>query len=666
MQNKKSTSRRAAGSSGCRRSFVLHAINAFSAFLYSLFANGRVGSALSSGNGLYKKSLCARLFERNAAKNVRSRLSGKVERAIEDSRALRAVGVLRVFLGSLAINVYGIFFVAYGLTSVFMYYITIVLNGKNDHGMSALITSVIITVCALPMLVSSKSVTALASESAFIRRFIVSFLGIPEEKLKQGKRTSGTEYMFMSAIIAVLFGIFTYFLHACYLPIILGVLILLCLISVTPEAGVMISIAASPFLQYTSAGDVLLIAMILVTMVSYVSKLIRHRRTASFSAESVFVLIFCGFMIAAGIFSKGGAQTARETLFTVLVILGGFFMTYNLMRGKRKLSACTAIVAAAFAVPAVMGVWNFFYQGIADGVMYSMRANVQPIFDGGIVYVADSSAVFSVLAVLASPLIFSYAAKQKSMKGLAAVIILITFTSAASIIYGTYETVVAIILEFCLFWMLYSHRTLTVIIIALIPLATFTVAYPYLANQFGWKDISETIKNILPLAHPDSATYNSVVQSVVAMLKDGNLSGIGAGKHAFEVIYPAYADVVSASAVYPGSFWLQIVCWSGIGGLVTFLLFSLTLLKNSLGYLVISRDKMLRREALALMCGLFVSMIYGAINCLWDDPRMMYLFWVMAGLLAGYIREGIDEERMRVSGFADDTDHTDVELKFYR
>ena len=644
-------------------SVFVNLLNAFSAFLYTLIS-GRCGQYRGLGDkDAYHNSRTAEFLEKNVG--YRSQKSTDViERFLEKSIALRVAGAFRSFMASLCLNVYGIFAVVYGLTSVVMYYLFYTLNGKNDHGVSALATAVILIVCAIPMLVGNRSVLTILYESVIMRKVLLSFLGIPAEKLKAGKSLGGTEYMFMAAILGLLFGIFTYFFHTAYFLIIFGVIVLISLISSHPEAGVVITVAVVPFLQYSNAADMILCILIVLTMISYVSKLLKRRRTASISAESLLVMIFCCFILVASFFSVGGQQTHLEGIATVIVIIGGFFMTYNLMESENRLSSCMKILTVAFLSICFAGIWNLIYNGIADGVIYSMQESVRPIFANNIIYIADDASVFGVFAVLISPFIFSYIAKRKSVTGVVLGLIGLATAVIASFIYGTYETIIAIAIEFCLFWLIYNHKSLTVFICLAIPMTAVVLAYPYLASRFNLPDVGSLIRAALPLGFSDSAVHESVTNSTLEMLKDGNWIGIGSGKHAFGAVYPAYSNAVSAGATNPGSLWLQVICWSGVGGLIAFVLILLQLFKNVLHSLLFSRDAKRRTETLGLFIGVVAALIFGCVTCIWDNIRMLYLFWVCVGLLTSYVREENRIEKRKLALFETESDSTDIELRF--
>ena len=48
---------------------------------------------------------------------------------------------------------------------------------------------------------------------------------------------------------------------------------------------------------------------------------------------------------------------------------------------------------------------------------------------------------------------------------------------------------------------------------------------------------------------------------------------------------------------------------------------------------------------LALFCGLATLLAFGGVNCIWNDMRMLYLFWATMGLFVGYVQVGRGRER---------------------
>ncbi len=657
MANKRTKGKKAQGS------VFLGWIHALCASLISLFSRSRIGRGFADLHLLYRNSLIGRMFEKSpAADRKKGRLYA--DSVIEQSRAFGALRSIGDFFALLGMNIYGMFFLAFALASVFIYYISMMFSDGNTHGISAAVLPVVIFICSIPMMVTSRSPVSVASDSRIMRGLLLSFLGVPEEKLKDNRQISGIEYMFISAIVGTLCGVLTYFVHPAYVPISFAVILVICLVLSNPESGVMMTMALAPFLQFFSGQDILLCAMVLLTAVSYTVKILRRKRTVNSSAESVLLAIFCGFILLAGVFSRGGGETLLESIKNVILIFGGFFLAYNLVRGQKKTASCLNIMTATFLVLCFGGLWNVFYNGIAEGVTYSFRENVQPIFESNILYIADNAAVFGVYSLLIIPMVFSYVSKRRSIKGIAGAVMLSIIAAVTLFVYGSYEALVGLAIEIIVFWMIYSHKSLAYMAMGAIPVAIFVMLYPVLSESFGWYDLETLIEGITPLPLEGSYTHTSTSLSIIDMLKDGNLAGIGAGKHAFLSYYPAYSDVVSLSALSPVSLWLQILCWSGVGGLICFSAFALFMFFNSIGKLTGIKEGSRRCDIAALLCGLFTVILFGFVSDVWSDSRMLWLFFTCAGLLAGALRDVAAENDRLQACFMSDSRGTDLELRF--
>jgi hypothetical protein len=370
-------------------------------------------------------------------------------------------------------------------------------------------------------------------------------------------------------------------------------------------------------------------------------------------------------MAVGGLFSYGGAKTFADSVSAAVYILGGFLLTYNLATTEKMLSACMKTITASFLVLCLVGIWESVYNGLSARIIDSFSPTISTIANENILYILDNGVVFGMFAVLVFPMLFAYIIKRKSFQGAAAVTVLGIVLVAAAWMCSHYEIIVALVIECVIFWLIFSHKSLTAVIFAAIPTVIIAMLYPLAVKHLGWPDISRVLMEYMPASMPKSALHPSAVRDTVKMLLDGNLFGIGVGEHAFMSVFPSYASEASLKATQPMSLWLQILCWSGIFGLLAFALFLAFLLKRSLGFFMSSNKKEQRSKALALFCGIIASLLLGCVYGIWTDTRIMYLFWACAGVLMGYVRIGASNDEIRRIEFRDSHDEKDVTVVFY-
>lgn len=644
-------------------SIIIGAINRFTAFIYSFFSNGRIGNMLSSDNTLCKRSYLAGVFSQKRVRTKRVLLKYP-ESLMEKGIASRAILFFREFMASLKMNVYGMFFTFLGLSSAIALLIPAITEGFSALDDYALITSGIITLCAIPMLFSSKSATEALIESRMMKKVVLDILCIPAEKLKIQKRYGGTVCMFVSAIIAMGLGALSYFIDPITVPVIFLALVAVLAVFSSPETGVIITLALTPFMQYMSQPKAVLLTAIVLTALSYFCKVFRRRRAVSLSPEISTVLLFCAFILVTGCFSVGGLKTFTDSLQTVIIILGGFFLTYNLINTEKMLAACLKTLAVSLLFLCMVGIWESVFYGISNRIIDTMTPNISQITEENILYIADDGIVFGLFIILIFPILLSYISNRKTVKSISMMTIFCIVAVIAAWMCSHYEIMVALVLEIFLFWLLYTHKAMTAIIIAAIPIGIAVVLYPYAVKYWGIPDVSSILMEYMPASISDSKMHSAVINDVLIMLKDGNYLGIGAGDYAFGIMFPAYAEGASQGAEHPMSLWLQVLCWSGIFGFFAFALFSIFIIKRTLGFIRDPYNKELRSKATALFCGLSAAILLGCVYSIWIDERLLYLFWVCVGLLVSYIRLGKTRELLRRSAFKSTESEKDIEVLF--
>lgn len=646
-----------------RRSLILNAIDRLAAMIYSFFTNGRIGDMLSSNDTLCKRSyLAGRLSNEKGGSNSRRRRS---EIIMEESSASRIMVFLRSFLASLKLNVYGVFFTFFGLSAAVITMIPALSGGMNAVDQSALIICATITLCAIPPMFASQSAAEAIFKSKFLSKIMLNVLCIPEEKFKTKKQYGGTVYVFLSAIAAMLLGALSYYTHVLFVPLALLCVFVLFLIFSSPESGVIITLALVPFMQYIQRPKVMIMVLVVATAASYFTKVVQRRRRLMLSPEICMVLLFCGFVFMGAFFSHGCTETLFDTINTIVIILGGFLLTYNLVNSEKLLSAAFKTMRVSFILLCAMGVWEGVVYGISNRIIDKSTLDIARLAGDKIIYIADNGVVFGLFAILMFPMLFAYAARKKSVKSAASVAIICVLAICAAWMCSHYEIIVALVIEIIIYWFVYSHKTLTTVLIALIPIGILMLLYPFAIIYLKFPDISGMLAEYMPAQIPDAEMHPSVVRDVVVMIRDGHWAGIGAGEHAFVSEFSQYAGASSVGATNPMSLWLEILCWSGIFGFISFAMFVIFLMKRSLGSLIDQRSNELRARTLSVFTGLVVAMLFGCVYGIWTDVRILYLFWACTGLLVGYIRLGREHNEIRDAQFDNLEDSKDVEVIFY-
>jgi putative inorganic carbon (HCO3(-)) transporter len=129
----------------------------------------------------------------------------------------------------------------------------------------------------------------------------------------------------------------------------------------------------------------------------------------------------------------------------------------------------------------------------------------------------------------------------------------------------------------------------------------------------------------------------NVWMSVIEMIKDRPILGIGPGNDAFNRVYPLYQQPrYTALSAY--SIFLEIAVEAGFIGLATFLWLLVVTLGQGWRQLQRLRETQSPQAywliaALATIAGMLV---HGLVDTIWYRPQVSTLWWLMVALVASY------------------------------
>ena len=565
---------------------------------------------------------------------------------------------------SMSISVYGVLFMAYGIAAAFAKYALMFIQNYESDIILELGVPVAIVLLSVPLLMSQRSITEIASSSMFIGKLVRSFLMIPEEKLVTKKRVGSSVLKTIIALIGVGLGALTYFVPTLIIPIVFFAIILLLVIMSHPESGVMVIAVTVPFLQYTKELRFIFPILVCVTCASYFFKVCSGKRVGVRSTEGIVLSFFCIFMILASSFTAGGWQTFADGVYALVLVIGGFYITYNLMRNEKKLNTCLKALMISFGILIFMGMFDMVLSVVEDTIKH-YQSGISYMISQKIFYIADSASNFGIIACLICPILFCNACAKKSISGITLSFVGFCAAIAMSLIYGTYESLLAICIGLLIYCILHSRRSFAaLLIIFIIACIAINLVFSFVPGNITDRAIS-IMEGFRPVNHPDASIRTELNEGVWNMLKNGNLHGVGVGECAFaEAFYP-YATHSTEGALSAANLYMQIMCWSGIGGLVAFCLFFAWVFKNAVGYIIACTDIKVRRIVIALSCGIASALMLGTVTNLWEDMRIFYLFWMMTALLCGYVRLGRVRDERKLIGWTIEPDRIDVNVKFH-
>ena len=644
------------------RSFLGRMYNRILDFFLALICKSWIGQFFIRDDKSYENSQTRQIATEKKLGRA-SRAFTMVSTFFSRSRVATFFKKLTETMFATSISVYGVFFMAYGIIATFVKYALIFKKGINEMVVGLSVPAAIVLL-SVPLLISTKSITEVASESKFFGKLVRFFLMIPEENLVT-KKTVGNAWINLGvAVVGGFFGGLTYFVPTWSIPLVFLLLFLLLVVMSHPEAGVMLIAVTVPFLQHAQELRFIFPVLVCTTCLSYFFKVWSGKRVGVRSSEGIILAFFCAFILVSSLFTAGGWFTFMTGVYAVILVIGGFYITYNLMRNEKKLDICLKALMVSFIILVFMGAWDIIMSGFEDTIKHFWQG-LSSMVSEKIFYIADSASNFGIIACLICPILLCHACAQKSVSRIAISSSCFFAAIVMSFIYGTYESLLAICIGLLIYCMFHSKKTFaTFVIILIIASILISLALSFIPERLIDKAV-EAVLNFKPINHPQSETRGEVNAATWRMLLDGNLGGIGVGEHAFESAFYPYRTEATEGASSAANLYMQILCWSGVGGLVAFCLFFAWVFKNAIGYSLICTDKKVRRTIVTLTCGLASALMLGTVTSLWDDMRIFYLFWMMTALLCGYVRLGRVRDERKLIGWTSEPDRIDVNVKFH-
>lgn len=124
----------------------------------------------------------------------------------------------------------------------------------------------------------------------------------------------------------------------------------------------------------------------------------------------------------------------------------------------------------------------------------------------------------------------------------------------------------------------------------------------------------------------------NVYHSSVDMFKDNWLLGIGIGNQNFREIYGLYMktgfDALSAYNIF-----LEIAVESGVFALIAFVGFLVTLVKNSVKFILTSADTKSVIFVTTALISICAVCIHGLVDTVFFRPQIQFVFWTMVGII---------------------------------
>ncbi|MBR2343678.1 MAG: hypothetical protein IKA64_05425 [Clostridia bacterium] len=548
-------------------------------------------------------------------------ISGSVTGAkrLSGSRLERACLYLSRLVSYTTARAWGMLLLGFGLLSVIINFVKDYLNLYDGVPLSSLIAGAVISIIAIPLITVDKPI-AIASQDYILTDYIVHEFFCIKRMHRDGAQR-GISPAVMLVIGLVLAGV-GYFLPMPYMIFGTVGLLYLYLAFTSPEFSFLAIFLVMPYLTLLPHHELILGALVLVTLFSYGRKVLLGKRVFALEQYDIVLFLMLIFVLISGIFIKG--IESFESSVTMILLAMGYILAGNLVT-NRRLADCVIHAVIISSVPiSVMSTVQFVSAAVAAG---ALPEGVSATFGS-----PEVLAVYMIV-VVAFSLYFAIGAATVGGKILYS---LISLLSAAALFSTLCANAVLAALFGLLALLAVRARRGSGILLGLLS------ALPYAVLLLP-VSLAEKIS-------PALAALVSRWHISLRMLGDNLFTGVGMGADSFREEYFKYSGEYADSS---SSFILEIGVEAGIFALALFLVIVLVRLVHRTRYRLYVRNSQVRDVAYITSSALVALLAFGSFSYIWADMTMYYLFWCVFGLGSAAMRIAKREHDDRVGYFVD-------------
>lgn len=398
----------------------------------------------------------------------------------------------------------------------------------------------------------------------------------------------------------------------------------------SPEFSFFLIFLAMPYLPLIERSDLILGCAVVVTFLSFIVKVALGKRVYYLERYDLLLGVFLLFFLISGVFVKG-VESFSASLVVILFALG-YVLTSSLV-SNRRLAHCAinAVVISAIPVSVIAIVEA---AGIISKNGYAGFGGVSATFD------SPSSLAVYLIVVAVFSLYLAKVRRRTAAKLLYATVFILVFFALLT----TAETWAFIAGFFgVIAYGAASIRRVGSIIAGVVSLL------PYALLAFGERTLSLLDK--IPVF--DAVGFTELAARWSAsfrMLADNLFVGVGVGGDSFLEELGKYSDLTYTDS---GNFLLEIGCEAGILALAVFILMILLRLVHRTVYRRYTVGSEVHHLTDFSAVTLTVLLVYGAVNYLWSDFTLNYLFWCVFGIGSAALRVAKREFDDRAAYFSD-------------
>ena len=538
----------------------------------------------------------------------------KLVTALADSRVFSFPKAAGEVFQHTQTRVWGVLFGTFGVYNILVYVIRYFLLSETSSSRSGLITGAVLAGLSLPFLFIARPLCEFTGDSRVLNWFFYRFIGLHHhaDLRRRGRTMNGT----VAFCVGSAMGILSFFVHPLYILLGLFAFFAFFFLLSSPELCLFSALFCAPFGLFLGRMPVLIAVVTLIGIASYAGKVLLGKRLFAAGPADLFVLLFGALYLLSALFGCGGQWEA--SLLSALLI-GIYFLAVNLLNSpallRRAMNAWLfgAGVVGALCLVAVW--WGDEICALAQNEWVSaVYGRVCDAF-------SDPNVIAPYLS-LTVPLAAARMLGPRENPAGRFFSFLVFAIAMTGVVYAAARgTWVAVLCALILFLLSCQVGTLWFSLPLAVGFSVFLARRPSLGGG-ARGDIARGVWRII-------GTYP--------------IGGIGVGEEAFSAVYPYFAVSGAEGARHAHCLYLQLFAELGVAGPLFFLLAVVFLYQCILTHQHTEHDPERRLYSIAVGCAMAAGLLNGVTAHLFANLRVLFLFFLLAGMAVALYRVGQTE-----------------------
>ena len=513
---------------------------------------------------------------------------------------------------------YGMFLMGFGVLSLLLHYTNNYVGGDSVP-LYVLILGGILAAFGITLVCFDKPM-AIALQEFPLTDFIFFEFFCIKRMHRMDARVDRPRIVTVKPFVALILGFllagFGILVPMWYVAATVGLITYLVLAFTSPEFSFFSTFLVMPYLNLFGHSELILGFLVLLTFISFVFKVALGKRVYYFEQYDILLGLFLVFILISGIFVKG--TESFEASLSLVVLAMGYILCSSLVT-NRRLADCVINSVIISAVPV-----SVF--AISEAVLVISREGFVGFSGVSACFATSGDLAAFLLVSLTMSVYFVTARRHVGTRILFGAIFLLIFAGllAAASVWAFVAALFGV-----LAYAVARLKRVGPWLVGAVSLLPYSVL-------FITDGLARTLDKLPVLSSLGLTEKAEVFRSSFRMLADNLFVGIGIGSDSFAEEYAGYGEL--SGVTNSGNLLLELACEAGVFALLVFaVIFIVRMRHRSVyrHYIQGSEVGALTRFTAVTMAVLFV---FGAMNYLWAETTINYLFWCIFGIGSATLR----------------------------